>query len=69
MLEIHKFLSKDEDDSWQIRQIAKLIPHEEYNRFPHANDIGIIKLSDPLELGGPVAPVILPYQGESVAGL
>ena len=62
------FLSEDKDGSWQVRSISKLIPHEEYNTFPHANDIGLIKLTDSLVFGGPVAPVVLPYQGEEVEG-
>ena len=62
------FLSEDKDGSWQVRFISKLIPHEEYNEFPHANDISLIKLTEPLIFGGPVAPVILPYQDETVEG-
>jgi len=60
------FLSEDKDGSWQVRSISKLIPHEKYNDVHLGYDISLIKLSEPLTFGGPVAPVILPYQGEQV---
>ena len=64
-----QFLSEDKDGSWQVRSISKLIPHEEYTDVHLGNDISLIKLSEPLTFGGPVAPVILPYQGEQVEGI
>ena len=56
------------DNSWQIRKIAKLLAHEDYDSYDITNDISLIKLSEPLELNEFVQPVKLADSGEMVEG-
>lgn len=59
-------IAKDVDNSWQIRKIAKLLAHEDYDSYDITNDISLIKLSEPLELNEFVQPVKLAASGEMV---
>ena len=60
---------KDVDNSWQIRKIAKLLAHEDYDSYDITNDISLIKLSEPLEFNEFVQPVKLAEFGEMVEGI
>ena len=60
---------KDVDNSWQIRKIAKLLAHEDYDSYDITNDISLIKLSEPLEFNEFVQPVKLAEVGEMVEGI
>ncbi len=62
-------IAKDEDNSWQIRKVAKLLAHENYDSYDITNDISIIKLSEPLEFNEFVQPVTLAKTGEMVEGI
>ena len=61
-------IAKDEDSSWQIRNVAKLLAHEDYDSYDITNDVSIIKLSQPLEFNEFVQPVPLAATGEMVEG-
>ena len=61
-------IAKDVDNSWQIRKIAKLLAHEDYDSYDITNDISLIKLSEPLQLNEFVQPVKLAASGEMVEG-
>ena len=60
---------KDVDNSWQIRKIAKLLAHEDYDSYDITNDISLIKLSEPLQFNEFVQPVKLAETGEMVEGM
>uniref|UniRef100_A0A182WCY3 CLIP domain-containing serine protease n=1 Tax=Anopheles minimus TaxID=112268 RepID=A0A182WCY3_9DIPT len=49
-----------EDNTCEERTAEKLIIHNEYNKHSRMNDIGLVKLRDPIQPSTDVAPACLP---------
>jgi len=52
----------------QLRDVVKIIQHENYNGYTISDDIALLKLGLPLDLNDRVAGVALPSQGQATSG-
>ncbi|GAB1862293.1 trypsin [Camponotus japonicus] len=63
----HDWNSTNESKTQDFK-VEKTIKHSGYSTVNYDNDIGLIKLKEPIKFQGPMRPACLPEQGKTFAG-